>query len=85
MEFLNEKGVTINAIISESFDKTKDRDKTLFSMAKKFGITYITNNKLELILDDDSKIKEGIFNNVDLIISYLYPKKIDKITKDWLY
>ena len=76
MEFLNEKGVIINAVISESFDKTKGDDKTLFNMAKKFEITYITNNELEIILDNNKKTQKGIFENVDLIISYLYPKKI---------
>ena len=82
MEFLNEKGVTINAVIYESFDKTNDNDKTLFNIAKKFGITYITNNELESILDKSNKIQKGIFNNVDLIISYLYPKKIgEKLMK----
>ena len=78
MEFLNEKGVTINAVISESFDKIKDTDKNLFKMAKKFGITYMTNNELDLILANNNETYKRIFNDVDLIISYLYPKKIEE-------
>jgi len=37
----------------------------------------MTKNELNSILEKDQKMQNEIFSNVEIVISYLYPKKID--------
>jgi len=76
LEFLIENGVTVNAIISEPEHSSMSSKNDLIKTAKEFEIVHMTKSELERILEKN-QVENKIFNNVDLVISYLYPKKID--------
>ena len=73
LEFLLDTKISIKAIISGSVDSDYNLENDLSKIAKKYNIPFMSDLQLNSILEDKH---ENEFENIDLVISYLYPKKI---------
>jgi len=73
LEFLLDTKISIKAIISGSVNNDYNLENDLSKIAKKYNIPFMSDLQLNSILEDKH---ENGFENIDLVISYLYPKKI---------
>ncbi len=75
LQFLLDTKMSVKAIISSSPHSDNDCENGLSEIAKKYNIPFMSDLQLNSILEDKEKCKEN-FEKIDLVISYLYPKKI---------
>ncbi len=75
LQFVLDAKISVKAIVSGSFHSDKDLEDGLSKIAKKYDIPFMSDLQINSILVDKQKLKDN-FGEIDLIISYLYPKKI---------
>jgi methionyl-tRNA formyltransferase len=75
LQFLLDIKISVKAIISSSPHCGNDYGNGLSEIAKKYNIPFMSDIQLNSILEDKQRCEEK-FESIDLVISYLYPKKI---------
>ena len=75
LQFLFDSRVSIKAIISSPIKNENNDENELLKLAKKYNVPFMSDSELNSILENKKKYEEK-FKKIDLVISYLYPKKI---------
>ncbi len=78
LQFLLDAKISVKAIISGTSQNNKDFESGLLKTAKKYNIPFMSDSQLNSILEDKQGLGDN-FKEIDLVISYLYPKKITSI------
>lgn len=75
LQFLFDSRVSIKAIISSPIKNQNNDENELLKLAEKYNVPLMSDLELNSILENKKKCDEK-FKKIDLVISYLYPKKI---------